>query len=290
MTRQIVAAHQGVVSDHVAEQVVELVEDEPPSALALLLVPGVGGLVPGDVGDGGDVEAGTLLFVLDDADEAIGALAHAQQPLEDGVAGGAEIAIEQKALVGGHHYVEQLALLLDALLRQHFGGDVVGQLDHPEQGPRLVGDGHVGGVDPDTAAPAHDAAKRPRADLATEHPLPEAIVLLLLLGGKQQQVGLAYQLLGGIADEVAEQSIDRHHAAIEIELGYAIGSVQGGQPGKGVITPQGAHVDEAVYRGIHGQDSFRSPTPAHSQYRQGERQPQIIGVRRPFREYGSPPR
>ena len=78
--------------------------------------------------------------------------------------------------------------------------------------------------------------------------------------------------------------------AIEIELGYAIGSVQGGQPCKGVITPQGAHVDEAVYRGIHGQDSFRSPTPAHSQYRQGERQPQIIGVRRPFREYGQPPR
>ncbi|MNH29847.1 hypothetical protein D3C79_900990 [compost metagenome] len=47
MARQIVAAHQGVVGHHMAEQVVEFAEDEPAPALALLLIPGMGGLVPG---------------------------------------------------------------------------------------------------------------------------------------------------------------------------------------------------------------------------------------------------
>ncbi|MNJ33129.1 hypothetical protein D3C77_278080 [compost metagenome] len=119
MTRQIVAAHQGVVGHHVAEQVIQLAEDEAAPVLALLLVPGVGRLVPGDVRDGGDVEAGQPLLVLDDANEAIGALADAQQPLEHGVAGGCQVAVEQKALMGGHDDVEQLALLLDPLLGQH---------------------------------------------------------------------------------------------------------------------------------------------------------------------------
>ncbi|MNY10067.1 hypothetical protein D3C86_1430230 [compost metagenome] len=260
MTRQIVAAHQGVVGHHVAEQVVELAEDEAAPVLALLLVPGVGRLVPGDVRDGGDVEAGQPLLVLDDADEAIGALADAQQPLEHGVAGGCQVAVEQKALMGGHDDVEQLALLLDPLLGQHLGGDVVGQLDHPEQGPRFVGDGHVGGVDPEGTAIVHDAAKLPRVDLALQHALPEASVLGVQFRRQQQQMGLADQRIGGIAEHAAEQQVDRHHAAIQIELDHAVGPVEGGQPGQGLITIERVDIARADCWGIHGYDSFRSPS------------------------------
>ncbi|MNR27743.1 hypothetical protein D3C85_1450290 [compost metagenome] len=112
-------------------------------------------------------------------------------------------------------------------------------------------------MDPDTPAAPRDAVEGAGVDLAAEHPLPEVLVLPMLLGGKQQQVGLADQRLRLIVEDGAEQRVDRDDAASEVELDDAIGTIEGGQSGQGVVTTESVNVEGAEHWGIHGHDSFR---------------------------------
>ncbi len=86
-------------------------------------------------------------------------------------------------------------------------------------------------------------------------------MLDVLLPWQQQQVGLTDQRLGFVPEHVAEEWIDRHDMRIEIEFDHTVGPLQRRLPGQGFITIERLDVSRMNCWGIHGYDSFRSPTP-----------------------------